>query len=245
MKKAFTLAEVLITLVIIGVVSAITIPTLSASTQKKENIVRYKKALSTVNQAMARNYALYSFDMSTITSNCINEAKDDPLRVQSACSIFNSQLLKINSYDYSTLRTPKGKLYYQELYNNGTTSDTLIKEQHIQLYFYEMVTGGLFSFHSPHKGKDTIPACSLKGRTLNEAMKDPEFQKYCIAFVDINGTNPPNKEVRCSDGKAHYYDGVTECEVPLKNLTDVIPFALYDATAAPASAAAKTAIRMQ
>lgn len=36
MKKAFTLAEVLITLGIVGVVAAITIPTLIAGYQKKK-----------------------------------------------------------------------------------------------------------------------------------------------------------------------------------------------------------------
>lgn len=38
MKKAFSLAEVLITLTIIGVVAAITIPSMLLTTEKKENI---------------------------------------------------------------------------------------------------------------------------------------------------------------------------------------------------------------
>ena len=244
MKKAFTLAEVLITMVVIGVVAAITVPSLLLTTEKKENVARYKKALSTINQAINRNYALHSFDMSSVESNCIDEAKDSPAKVFSVCSIFNTTLLRINSYDYSTLKTEKGNLYYKDLYNKGTTKDTLIKEQGIQLYYYEMVTGGLFAFHSPHKGKDTIPACSLNGRTLNEAMKDKEFQKYCIAWVDINGVKPPNREVRCSDGKAHYVDSVSDCTVNLRDISDVFPIALFDSNALPASAAASKVIRM-
>ena len=39
MKKAFTLAEVLITLVIIGIIAAITIPALMNNTNDEENIV--------------------------------------------------------------------------------------------------------------------------------------------------------------------------------------------------------------
>ena len=243
-NKAFTLAEVLITMVIIGVIAAMTVPSLLLTTQKKENVVRYKKALSTINQALNRNYALYGFDIASIDSNCINEATDRPDKISSACSIFNSSLLRIGSYDYSTLRTEKGTLYYQELYGKGTTPDTLIKEQHIQLYFYQMVTGGLFSFHSPHKGAGTVPACSLNNRTLNTALKDPEFQKYCITFVDINGTNPPNKEVRCSDGKAHYGDSISDCHVNMSDISDVFPIAIFDATALPASAAASKVLRM-
>ena len=245
MKKAFTLAEVLLTLVIIGVVSAMTLPTLLQTTEKKENIARYKKALSTINQAIARNFALYGFNMASVDSNCINEAKDHASSVQSVCSIFNNALIRVNAYNYATLRTPNGTLYYQDLYGKGTTSDTMIKEQGIQLYFYEMITGEYFSFHSPHKGAGTIPACTLLGRSLEEALRDPQFQKYCIAFIDINGSNPPNKEVRCSDGKGHYTDLNHECVVNLKDITDVFPLALYDGNASPASAASRAVLRMQ
>lgn len=58
MKKGFTLAEVLITLVIIGVIAAMTIPTLMNSTNNQEFRVGLKKAISTLNQAMSLNYAL-------------------------------------------------------------------------------------------------------------------------------------------------------------------------------------------
>lgn len=59
MKKfGFTLAEVLITLVIIGVIAAITIPALMNNTNKTENVVAYKKALSVVNQALNTEYSL-------------------------------------------------------------------------------------------------------------------------------------------------------------------------------------------
>ncbi len=50
MKKAFTLAEVLITLGIIGVVAAMTMPTLIANHQKKIVVERLKKVYSTMQQ---------------------------------------------------------------------------------------------------------------------------------------------------------------------------------------------------
>ena len=53
-RVAFTLAEVLITLGIIGVVAAITIPTLIAKYQLKEGTVALKKAISVLNQAAAK-----------------------------------------------------------------------------------------------------------------------------------------------------------------------------------------------
>lgn len=50
-KKGFTLAEVLITLGIIGVVAALTMPTLIAKHNDKANIVKLKKQYSILNQA--------------------------------------------------------------------------------------------------------------------------------------------------------------------------------------------------
>ena len=50
-KVAFTLAEVLITLGIIGVVAAMTLPTLINNYQAKETVTRIKKVYSIVNQA--------------------------------------------------------------------------------------------------------------------------------------------------------------------------------------------------
>ncbi|MBR6163367.1 type II secretion system protein [bacterium] len=49
--NAFTLAEVLITLVIIGVIAAITVPTLMNKTNNQEYVSRLKKAYSTMSQA--------------------------------------------------------------------------------------------------------------------------------------------------------------------------------------------------
>ena len=57
-KTGFTLAEVLITLMILGVIAAMTVPTLIQDTQKKEQVVQMKKGLSMVNQAVTMNYAL-------------------------------------------------------------------------------------------------------------------------------------------------------------------------------------------
>ena len=46
-KNAFTLAEVLITLGIIGVVAAMTMPSLIASHKEKETVSKLKKVYST------------------------------------------------------------------------------------------------------------------------------------------------------------------------------------------------------
>jgi len=59
MKKiGFTLSEVLLTLVIIGVIAALTVPGFLNHTNSMEFRSALKKAVSTVNQAMALHYAL-------------------------------------------------------------------------------------------------------------------------------------------------------------------------------------------
>lgn len=65
-KKGFTLSEVLITLGIIGVVAAITIPTLMTKIQEKQYQSQYKKIFSELNQAVR----LLQGDEENLLSDC-------------------------------------------------------------------------------------------------------------------------------------------------------------------------------
>ena len=76
MKKknlAFTLAEVLIVIGIIGVVAALTLPNLNHATGDKETVTRLQKAYSILNEANDRAVAIYG-PISTWVSNeqCLN-----------------------------------------------------------------------------------------------------------------------------------------------------------------------------
>jgi len=63
MKKGFTLAEVALTLALIGVIAAMTIPTMIHNTNKKSTIEQLKKSTSTLNQAVYN---------STLTAGLVN-----------------------------------------------------------------------------------------------------------------------------------------------------------------------------
>ncbi len=67
-KLGFTLAEVLITLVIIGVIAAMTVPTLMNNTNAQEYRSALKKAISGLNQALTLNYALEGLSAQDYTS---------------------------------------------------------------------------------------------------------------------------------------------------------------------------------
>ena len=56
---AFTLAETLIVMGIIGVVAALTIPNLNSSTAEKEKVAKVKKVYAQLNEAMTRAIAVY------------------------------------------------------------------------------------------------------------------------------------------------------------------------------------------
>ena len=78
MKKfGFTLAEVLITLVIIGVIAAMTIPTLMNNTNQQEFRVGMKKAISALNQAMSLNYALEGTTVGDTNLSTIAQVRDN------------------------------------------------------------------------------------------------------------------------------------------------------------------------
>ncbi len=67
-RNAFTLAEVLIALVIIGVIASMTIPTLLNNTNSQEYRTALKKSVAMINQAVTLHYALEGKTVSDYTT---------------------------------------------------------------------------------------------------------------------------------------------------------------------------------
>lgn len=74
-KTGFTLAEVLITLGIIGVVAALTIPSLINNTNQKELITKYKKSFSVLNSATKQIVALNGSIDTSSAANVVTQYK--------------------------------------------------------------------------------------------------------------------------------------------------------------------------
>lgn len=87
-KKGFTLSEVLITLGIIGVVAAITMPTLMTKIQEKQYQSQYKKIFSELNQAV-RLLQIDDenplSDCGTFENTCFRDAIAPKLKVVHKC----------------------------------------------------------------------------------------------------------------------------------------------------------------
>lgn len=83
-KSGFTLAEVLVTLMIIGVIAAMTIPSLMQSTAQQEYKAAFKKAVSMLNQAITLNYALDGEDASDFSGTDLFDMMTKRLNIMSS-----------------------------------------------------------------------------------------------------------------------------------------------------------------
>ena len=77
-RAAFTLAEVLITLGIIGIVAAMTIPTLIANYQKKQTVTKLKQTYSIISQALTMAQAEHGDTTTWDVGGIYDTATDDP-----------------------------------------------------------------------------------------------------------------------------------------------------------------------
>ena len=95
-RSGFTLAEVLITLGIIGVVAAMTIPNLIANTNGAKFRSQFKKSISTLNQAGLMSQAQYDFDYAGTSAACsattTTAAAEHPEVTMTFCAILNGTL---------------------------------------------------------------------------------------------------------------------------------------------------------
>ena len=91
-RSGFTLAEVLITLTIIGVVAAITLPAINANTGAARTRALLRKGLTTLNSAVMMNVARNEWSFADITEGGLND--DDckearPIESRSMCALLN------------------------------------------------------------------------------------------------------------------------------------------------------------
>ncbi len=253
-RFGFTLAEVLITLGIIGVVAAMTIPTLIANTNGAKFRSQFKKTISTLNQAGLMSQAQYDFDYAGTSAACTASkgAEDHPESVMTFCAVLNGTLT--------------GQTYYESLdkiyrSNNGANeSYKLIKAYTIDgatdgatptgYHAYTLADGSIVAFKSDAHGCELAIGKQLTDGILASATPDGDDGSKgtaagglngCLGFIDVNGATLPNKEVSCSDGKTTSRKVQEPCAVKndANHMTDVFPIVFHDATVEPASNAAK------
>lgn len=173
-RFGFTLAEVLITLGIIGVVAAMTMPTLMNSTQGAQYKAAYKKALSALGQAVTLNVALDDYNFADTVAG---DASTD----YSVAKILTSRM--------NVVKTEDGKgLGYAV--NTDTTSVTGASDANYSFYFND---GIVFSFPKASSFgcvKDTAGVADkiCKGLIDVNGQKGPNRVVKCDGETDYKKT---------------------------------------------------------
>ena len=251
MKKrfGFTLAEVLITLGIIGVVAAMTIPTLIANTNSAKFRSQFKKTISTLNQAGLMAEAQYDFNYAGVAHACnaTTPGEDSPShdtaeRRDTMCSILNGTLTG------QTVATTR-----QNAPDSSNIKTTQIQTPGNFIY-YSLSDGSMVAIPKTFAVTAENEACTLNvGETIDEGWVT-KHTANCLGYIDVNGKTLPNREVTCS-ADASGNTSATEannaaltpwaaCTVASDSthMTDIFPVFFHDATVEPATNAAKAVL---
>ena len=243
-KPAFTLAEVLITLGIIGVVAAMTIPTLIANTNSAKYRSQFKKTISTLSQAARLNQANYGFDYAGLSAVCDkNAGTHNPENVMSICAIFNANLSG-STYFASAADIPMKKgnkssgYYIDSAYISQFSTKDISK-----MKAYILADGTIVAFH---KDFGKYPCALAVGSVLKDTYVDDgtlNSMANCYGFIDVNGTALPNKEVSCSSGSNLLSDSDCVVKNDTKHMTDIYPVRFHDGIVEPTTAAGRYVLK--
>ena len=170
-KSAFTLAEVLITLGIIGVVAAMTLPTLLNSTQASQFRAQFKKTLSVASQAVVVTVALDDYDMGQ--ANSTETGLDD--NDEYYPSLYNMFDRRLNVVGHG------GDDGYAA---SWTVSSGVDETDPIDM------TGTTYNIFYLNDGSTLgIPADAQQCTA----------EAPCEGFIDVNGPKMPNVMISCQD----------------------------------------------
>ena len=228
-KFGFTLAEIIITIGIIGVVAALTIPLLIQNSNSKKFTTQFKKSLSTLNQAAIGAQAQYDLDYSLLTQvNDDSTCKSDTLAggQYNFCGLFNNTLAG---------QTYLGKYGNVKGANASSPYSANVTSFSIENFlFFSFADGAIVAFNPNAKGCGIGVGQTLTNEKLTNSLAN------CIGFIDVNGPTPPNKEVQCAEGTTTISANTT-CKVTNGSMGDIFPVVFHDGAVEPATNASLAA----
>lgn len=213
-KLGFTLAEVLITLAIIGVVAAMTIPSVIVNTNQSEFKTGLRKAVSVLNSSLTMNLALEGetpYDNANLFGY-----------LQQHMSVIKSTTqLEFNRTGNYAFYTTDGMRF--EIPTTSTTKTYAIHESSTPV-----------NFNTVSDNTNYIGHCGANGfgANLNETTNPP-----CLIMVDVNGDRKPNPANAASTTNIYAYPGPGE-----KLLRDVFSIVITDEKAIPFGVTAQKAM---
>ena len=241
-KCAFTLAEVLITLGIIGVVAAMTIPTLVSKTTANRYRAQYKKTVATLSQAARLSQSQYDFDFAGLEGTCINPANDNPENVMTICAILNGTLTGASFHYIKDLNMKNGLKYGNNISANIKSGSFLSRGSYMINggYAYILSDGSLVAIN--YKAGQ-FPCTLDLAKSVLDTNPTGQGLSECFGFIDVNGVEGPNKEVSCSSGDDSLDKDTCIVKNDIKYVTDIYPIRFHDGVVEAGSAAARYVLK--
>ncbi len=242
-KKAFTLAEVLITLAIIGVVAAISIPSVISNSQQQEFKTGLRKAVSVLNSAITMNMALdgespydntnlFGFFMKhmAVTETGDNIKTKFFITAAYTGNPTGSEWVFNNAFFYTT----DGMRYEFSRETSSTYSynrNKLHENSDIYVCAQNMVTA---------TGTYSCGGCGSYGLNSNS---DNTTKPPCMIMVDVNGDKKPSPtNVNCMDLECGHNNYYKFGDANGTKLTDLFSIMITDKSAIPYGVAAQRAM---
>ncbi|MBQ8459785.1 type II secretion system protein [bacterium] len=229
-SAGFTLAEVLITLGVIGVVAAMTIPTLMANIKGQRYRSLFKKTISTLNQAVRMNQANYDWNFADMNSNDYDPESEsqNPETEKTIVSLIDGNL--------------KGGVWLPNFISNDVgwscdLLDTVECAKDISTYAFGLI-GSPVSFLRSYITIDGVVISFYDNYANASYPHNCTQNNKCIGFIVLE-TNKELEEVHCSDSSKTQLLPADFCSVNKTNFGNVLPFYYFDSTVAPATNAAQ------
>ena len=233
-RKGFTLAEVLITLAIIGVVAALTIPSVISNSQQQEFKTGLRKAVSVLNSAITMNMALDG-ESPYDNANLFGYLQRHMSVMK---SVTNMRYLYYSSNDSTSSGGADNSAFYT---TDGMRFELRANDSNMGFKLYEtpsisICTRGVSG--SYNIGSNGCGGCGSLGMNNNI---DGTTKPPCLIMVDVNGDRKPNPDnVNCK---------TQSCAKPYKysdpmglKLTDMFTIIITDKQAIPYGVAAQRAM---
>ena len=220
MKKiGFTLAEVLVTLAIIGVVATMTLPALMTNTQEQQAKTGLKKGINTLTEAAQTNQAIDGFDYAGLREESGAVSDDDVETQQSMTGL----LVNRTQIDYRAS-------------NNGGSGDANLVDATVANYVVFFRDGSAVSY--PRAAQANIAEA-------NAIEPDGLAHGFGVVY-DYNGVKKPNLLSNCHGNTTMTADSFVsdedrECSKANRVIKDQFGIRLRGPFAFPNGAAARWA----
>ena len=236
-KRAFTLAEVLITLAIIGVVAAISIPSVISNSQQQEFKTGLRKAVSVLNSAITMNMAIDG--ESPYENKDLFNYLQRHMAIMATTSKLENKFISYTITNDGTIDRNENAAFYttdgmrfEFASHHGRWRDMPLHE-----------TNNIFACNSTSSfyGGDTCNGCGSYGLKSNS---NGTTEPPCLILVDVNGDRKPTPgNAFCLDESCGSKSNLYKIPLPNeKKLRDTFPIMITDSGAIPYGITAQKAM---